>query len=360
MSKDRAFKIFAVIRDTVMVMAISLALLVAFEMTVRLFFPQTTQYTNLKNQSLGMKDSQLGFVYRPNAHQVVKGPEFTAEYKINQVGMRDEKQHEIPKPAGETRILLLGDSFTFGVGANYENIWPAILERNLIKTGLKVSIVKAGVAGYDTRSELLYLKSLLLKYSPEIVVIGFLPNDLFTNESIHNNRVDTEQIAKDFRRDKISSLHSVSLIKRLVMSNDYLYCKLYLLTARKEYFSKPAGERLEQQLSITKDLFLKAHTLCRQNGAKLVVLSIPQQFQVITKARGFTPKGIDTDYIDTVFAEYASQQDFRWIPVLSSLTKEYQQNRKDLYYRLDGHLNNRGNSVVGNYFSTQLVNTLEL
>jgi len=47
--------------------------------------------------------------------------------------------------------VVLGDSLSAGYGVKIEESWPSILERNLNKSGINMSIVNAGISG-DTTS----------------------------------------------------------------------------------------------------------------------------------------------------------------------------------------------------------------
>jgi hypothetical protein len=91
-----------------------------------------------------------------------------------------------------------------------------------------------------------------------------------------------------------------------------------------------------------------------QQGVPLVVLSIPQQFQVLAEGRGYRYEGMDMYYIDRELGRLAVQEGFRWISTLDILASTYREKREDLYYRFDGHLNERGNRVVADYFADQL------
>jgi hypothetical protein len=88
------------------------------------------------------------------------------------------------------------------------------------------------------------------------------------------------------------------------------------------------------------------------SGESLAVLSIPQQFQVLVEGRGYRYEGMDMHYIDRELGRLAVQEGFRWISTLDKLSSTYRENREDLYYRFDGHLNERGNRVVAEYFSS--------
>lgn len=82
----------------------------------------------------------------------------------------------VPKPAGTVRILVLGDSNTFGwmydEGAN----WPAQLESLLRGTCAACEVANAGVWGYTSFQGLGRLRE-LLALDPDLVIVSFGAND---------------------------------------------------------------------------------------------------------------------------------------------------------------------------------------
>ena len=70
---------------------------------------------------------------------------------------------ERDKPsAGAERILVLGDSFTFGVGLSEEDTYVARLQRkiNSIFGAGRIALLNAGIPGSGRRSTSLFLKTL--------------------------------------------------------------------------------------------------------------------------------------------------------------------------------------------------------
>src|SRR5262249_11129127 len=61
------------------------------------------------------KDPILHHSLKPHAKMKRVQSEFQVVYRINSHGLRDD-EIRLPKPPHVFRILLLGDSFTFGVG----------------------------------------------------------------------------------------------------------------------------------------------------------------------------------------------------------------------------------------------------
>jgi hypothetical protein len=299
--KTQSIPLKSWLRDGIIITFIIALMLGFVELSIRLLAPQTLDTTYLSGESFGLRDSVLGVVNRPNSHTLVSGPEFKVEYRINAQGFRDHSIYSPVAPVGVTRILLLGDSFTFGASNHYEDIWPVTLENDLRDAGHEVEIIKAGVPAYDTRLELLYLERLFDLYRPDVVVMGFLMNDLFTNYPIAGAANTSPQSLRDqgilTASGKKSKLQSLTLAKRLLMMNDQLYAKLYMLTPRRAFFTSPPTDLLNRQVDVTMSLFSQAKDFCQKRGCELMVPSIPQQFQVIAAARQIDAN-VDPAYID--------------------------------------------------------------
>src|SRR5687767_1736172 len=83
---------------------------------------------------VGRFDPELGWSNRPGArgHVVVREAETPFDYRarINSLGLRDPER-TVAKPQGVRRIVLLGDSMTWGWGANDGERFSDLLEREL-------------------------------------------------------------------------------------------------------------------------------------------------------------------------------------------------------------------------------------
>lgn len=109
--------------------------------------------------------------------------------KINSDGFRDI-EYPIEKGDNVYRIAVIGDSFTFGQGVELNQTYPKQLENilNSRRNSKRYEVMNFGVPGYNTFQEVQFLKNKVLKYKPDIVIIGYLSNDiidenLFKNES---------------------------------------------------------------------------------------------------------------------------------------------------------------------------------
>src|SRR4029079_7866623 len=118
-------------------------LLVA-ELAVRLIRPQAVMVV-----SRGLYEPDPPRRYR--LHPGLRGTmtnrvEFDDPISVNQMGLRGPEIG--PKPPGTLRVLALGDSFTFGVGARVGETYPAQLEKALRARGVRTEVLNAGVPGF--------------------------------------------------------------------------------------------------------------------------------------------------------------------------------------------------------------------
>ena len=103
--------------------------------------------------------------------------------EVNGLGFRDRRDYDLKKGPNTFRILVLGDSVTFGHGAVFDTTYPNLLQLQLTawKPETDWQVWNLGVPGYNTRNELEYLKEVAPVYAPDLVVVGFFPNDVVAN-----------------------------------------------------------------------------------------------------------------------------------------------------------------------------------
>ena len=99
----------------------------------------------------------------------------------NSLGFRDSREYALPKAPNTFRIVVLGDSVTFGHGSVYEHTYPLLLEQRLKawRPSVDWQVWNLGVPGYDSAQELTTLLTDGPRYQPDLVVVGFLENDVF-------------------------------------------------------------------------------------------------------------------------------------------------------------------------------------
>jgi lysophospholipase L1-like esterase len=147
------------------------------EVAVRAFFDDGKQFDlEMWKYALEVKglssDPLIGHNHRPNRHAFLMGVQFDTNSK----GLRD-REFSYEKPPGRLRIMMLGDSFTVGWGAKFDETFPKRIERMYADRGIQAEAINTGVGNYNTIQEVEYYLTEGYKYNPDIVVLNFTFND---------------------------------------------------------------------------------------------------------------------------------------------------------------------------------------
>jgi len=156
-----------------------LTLLVS-EFVLKLFFP-------FNMATIGHRESpnakKYGWGFAPGETIRIRDPDNTGNVyrgQINSRGWRD-KERTLTNHTEAYRILVLGDSNTFGAIVPDDKIYTRILEEKLKQDGLNVEIISIGYGGWGTDQELEALRNEGLEYQPNLIILQFTTNDLYDN-----------------------------------------------------------------------------------------------------------------------------------------------------------------------------------
>jgi len=83
---------------------------------------------------------------RPNTSWMDRYGIYEAPYYSNSLGFRDGRIREVAMDSGRPRVVLIGDSFTDGVGIPWEETFAGYLEKSLGQDGIEV--LNAGCNSY--------------------------------------------------------------------------------------------------------------------------------------------------------------------------------------------------------------------
>ena len=134
-------------------------------------------YSSLYFPRMMLLDKTLGWKHAPN----VSKP-FVNEFGENALTIQNEyghrgKTYPLAKTPGKYRTLVLGDSFTEAVQVSEDDLFTAQIEAS----HPKYEVVNAGVGGYGTIQEYLYLATEGLQFHPDLVLLMVFENDLSDN-----------------------------------------------------------------------------------------------------------------------------------------------------------------------------------
>lgn len=112
--------------------------------------------------------------YRPNLRSFqMPTPVGPMYFDTNGEGLRNADVPAVKDP-GELRVIVLGDSHTFGQSVDYDKIYSTQLEALLGKQypGKKIRVINGGVNGYSLLQGYYLLEQELMKYQPDLVVVN--------------------------------------------------------------------------------------------------------------------------------------------------------------------------------------------
>jgi hypothetical protein len=116
-----------------------------------------------------------GWALKPDLRDA--DPYGPASLNSNSAGMRGRDEYGEHPPDGVTRIVLLGDSFAFGEEVADHETFAHRVEELLPR----VEVLNLGVHGYGHDQMLIYLGEEGLRYHPDIVIVGFVQDDMQRN-----------------------------------------------------------------------------------------------------------------------------------------------------------------------------------
>lgn len=208
-------------------------------------------------------------------------------YRLNRGGYRDRDGE--PRP-GSRRIVLLGDSVSFGLGVEQNAIYPALLEKRL---GSSWDVVNLATFAYNTADERAALQEDGLKLRPELVILQFYMNDF------------TIPAAGGSRPAPPGFLDRLAALRNLVLSRSALYRRLHqggtALTFHlfHDLRRRRFPERLNADEPRQKSAYLagtpddgavaafreirEIHRLTRKSGARFLVVLSPDEVQLFDR-----------------------------------------------------------------------------
>ena len=126
----------------------------------------------------------LFYRMKPNTnYQNVLGDNF----KTNELGFRAITT--FPKPARTRRVLIVGDSWTYGPFVSEAETFSSVLSKHLNASGQQWQVYNLAMLGWNTDNELSALWTFLGQIKPDLVVICPTSNDIDDSFAVWNGRL---------------------------------------------------------------------------------------------------------------------------------------------------------------------------
>jgi hypothetical protein len=180
---------------------------VAYEVYLRINSALNFDSETAVGLEIFVDSEEMGWEHIPNS----KVEDYEGEdLIINAFGHRDEVQLDADKS-----ILMLGDSFTFGINAKQSEIFPVLIDEELTDYDL----YNEGTIGFTTDNHSAYLNKYVLNedkvLEPEMVVLNFFVGNDVTELRRHNVVLDNNGIPSILKDSEVfvgedSTLQSLS------------------------------------------------------------------------------------------------------------------------------------------------------
>lgn len=250
---------------------------------------------------------EAGFLI-PNLDLEILGESGRARFITNRFGFRNEKDIDYQKPPGSYRVLLLGDSFIAGYRTDQAETFGKVLEEKLDRSleHEPVEVLLAGAGHPGMYFEL--VRDHALEFHPDLIVIGItLGNDI--SQSYAGRRglpFDTGVIASTWLPDdayqpsypaqlplkidrSLRSWRTYQLLSRLLWSHPigswnldppgrvHVFDAIHSLG---HFYSRQSIPMVEDSYDDLLFYLYGIHSVCERNNVDLVMVLLPQRFQV--------------------------------------------------------------------------------
>lgn len=364
------------VANLALLMAAVVFSLLLFEIYLRVFHPQ---------HALGGQvyfDNKIGvFRFLPSREFRIKYPEFEYILKTNSKCLRDY-EYPYEKSKDTLRILVLGDSFTFGHGVEFKDAFVKQLEaafKNKIPSK-SIEVINMGMIEYGTSDCYKMLVSEGRKYKPDLVIYAFFLNDL------------NDAFRKLYKPQKIDSPHSrrnissgsgtgVSRGKKNIFEKTYTYH--FLLSSFKKistvrnflylsglskhngplYYLQPYIKHAytpdtKRTFGICFDYIDRMASYCKDINSEFSLIYIPDYFQSYYQTYPDNDKYIyeaqyDIDKPQTLLKKFCAGRRIGYIDSTPFLRQEALAKR--LYYDSDQHFTKDGHAVIAKILFNEIL-----
>jgi GDSL-like Lipase/Acylhydrolase family len=339
--------------------------------------PKVMQGPDLRNGEYYQSDQILGWRPRRNVQGVHNIPgQFSSTFRTNGQGLRGVREFHFERGKA-TRMVVLGDSFTWGYGVNDEDVYVSKLAELLPQ----MEIINLGVTAYGPSQELEYFKSEGVRYRPDIVVLSFCLNDIEEYEYRSLKKKDMSALQDvamydrpggnwkkwvservylySFIMDRINTSKAlVNMLVQLGIKGElggYEALDINLRPALKQY-----PVELEEQWESTKSKLRMIRDIVYDQKARLVLVLIPSRQSIESTAFAHTiaytkyePKDFDLEKPYRLLEQFALDEQIEVANPVSAFVKSNGVGVK-LYLANDSHFTPAGHELFAKEITTYL------
>jgi hypothetical protein len=318
-------------------------------------------------------------IYKPDRHMVYSvkpnltfhhvTSEFDSYLYTNSEGFRTSRFHEeysLSKEDSRFRVLLLGPSFAFGWGVNYEDTFANQLKNYLeaggFAGGRKIEVINASVPAMPPSNQLNWFDNYGKKYSPDLVV-QFIYGGMSVNDKMDTDlKVNSDGYVVRANVTRAAKIQSLLKNFALVHYGWVLYTTVNSAVGEhaKDKRIEGAGRELKEQTQFDPEeeftrssinYYRHLSNSVSSAQAKLLIVHFPLSYCVhrgdISRWKHLGVIDVDGQIsFNEKFCGYLSQQGIPCLNITQELIGEAQHSQERLYYWLDIHWTPKGNRIA--------------
>ena len=245
-------------------------------------------------------------------------------FHTNNFGLRGQ-DFNVKKDPGTKRVILLGDSFTFGEGVKLEDTFSSQLQEIINRRfDEPVEVLNFGVSGWQTTDEINFLSGFGVKFDPDLVLIVYVLNDA--------DRAGGLDLWNNFRR----------IYENRKLKHSYLLSYIYARIAQTVYGRRYVDSLLESALrekgkwDASFRQLSRGQELAKNGGFKYGILIFPFMYE-LTDEYPFKP-------VNEMILNYCKNHN---IPVQDLIPAFRGYSYADLWvHESDQHPNEKGHRIA--------------
>ena len=286
-------------------------------------------------------DKNLGWKMKKNFNFSYKQKDFyNNDYIVNFITNEDGLRPFGNENKEGKKILILGDSFTMDPYASNNDMWYAVLAKELSKNKINYYGYAAGAGGYGTFQQFILLNEIKKKLTPDIFILQFCSNDYMNN---HYDWERTEGAMGQYIRRPYFEI------------ND-------LLVKKKNFFFSIINSKIISELKIVNILIFQLSNLNHKfftkkqdlekidkfkNQANFITLELLMRIRSIyPNVRAYIINCDPNDEKSEMFQNLVLKSNFILIPTGDKM-KQYRLDKEKIFYKDGSHYNILGNKLLG-------------
>jgi len=299
-------------------LVVSIAVL---EMALRLLYREEQAAGDYFGVGGFIQDDEVGYRHAPgfkgyiHRHDVFDCPVTISSNGLRQSNFDAQMQYS-------RRLLILGDSFAFGVGVPEDSIFATLIQHALNPAG--IGVINGGQSGYGTTQEAKFGIRLAQIVKPEMIVLSLFSNNDVSGDYYKDYENVEMRYGQRLSKNRWLPIAPLDFIRARAYSWMLLEAALKRKTIEEQRaaFFSLAKDSTEQVMQPTLNAIKALRDFCQNNKVKLGIMMI----------QSVTGKTLFDEPLQKAFSEEG-------IPVLDLGERKF--GRKN-YFRGDAHWNASG------------------